>query len=75
MDGLKIGNTFVAGGDRTNMSLSPLLFEEVDVQVSGQGADAPTIGVQLNAIPRSGSKYFPWDRACEWVGPTRCRRK
>ena len=58
MDGLKIGNTFVAGGDRTNMSLSPLLFEEVDVQVSGQGAEAPTIGVQLNAIPRSGSNTF-----------------
>jgi len=46
MDGLKIGNTFVAGGDRTNMKSVPLLFEEVDVQCR-PGADAPTIGVQL----------------------------
>ena len=55
MDGLKIGNIWVAGGDRTNMSLSPLLFEEVNVQVAGQGADAPSLGVQLNVVPKSGA--------------------
>ena len=46
------------GGSRTNITLSPLLYEQVDVQISGQGGDSTTIGVTSNAIPRSGGNRF-----------------
>jgi len=57
IDGIKVGNMMSSGG-RTNQTLSPLLFEEVDVQVSGHAGDAPTIGVQSNLIPRTGGNEF-----------------
>ena len=57
IDGLKIGTLQVAGA-RTNMSLSPLLFDEVNVNYAGQGAEATTNGVQLNAIPKAGGNSF-----------------
>ena len=57
IDGLKIGTLQVAGA-RTNMSLSPLLFDEVNVNYAGQGAEATTNGVQLNAIPKAGGNTF-----------------
>ncbi|MEO8257742.1 MAG: TonB-dependent receptor [Acidobacteriota bacterium] len=56
LDGLRIGN--MMGGSRTNITLSPLLYEQVDVQFSGQGGDSTTIGVTSNAIPRSGGNRF-----------------
>jgi hypothetical protein len=56
LDGLRIGN--MMGGSRTNVSLAPLLYEQVDVQISGQGGDSTTIGVTSNAIPRSGGNMF-----------------
>ena len=56
IDGLKIGTLQVAGA-RTNMSLSPLLFDEVNVNYAGQAAEATTNGVQLNAIPKAGSTH------------------
>src|SRR5437016_7075737 len=52
LDGVRIGN--MMGGSRTQQTLSPLLYDEVDVQISGQGADAVSIGVTSNSIPRSG---------------------
>src|SRR6185436_5555509 len=42
----------------TNMSLSPLLFDQVDVQLSGQSGETGTNGVIMNAIPRSGGNTF-----------------
>ena len=56
LDGLRIGN--MMGGSRTNITLAPLLYEQVDVQISGQGGDSTTIGVTSNAIPRSGGNTF-----------------
>jgi hypothetical protein len=56
LDGLRIGN--MMGGSRTNVSLAPLIYEQVDVQLSGQGGDSTTIGVTSNAIPRSGGNTF-----------------
>ncbi|MEP7304991.1 MAG: TonB-dependent receptor [Acidobacteriota bacterium] len=56
LDGLRIGN--MMGGSRTNITLAPLLYEQVDVQISGQGGDSTTIGVTSNAIPRSGGNKF-----------------
>jgi hypothetical protein len=56
LDGLRIGN--MMGGSRTNVTLSPLLYEQVDVQFSGQGGDSTTLGVTSNAIPRSGGNNF-----------------
>src|SRR5262245_8841787 len=57
IDGIKVGNMMSNGG-RTNQTLSPLLFEQVDVQLSGHAGDAPTIGVQTNLIPRTGGNEF-----------------
>src|SRR2546428_12123032 len=57
IDGLKVGNMMSNSG-RTNQTLSPLLFEEIDVQISGHAGDAPTIGVQSNLIPRTGGNSF-----------------
>jgi hypothetical protein len=56
LDGLRIGN--MMGGSRTNVSLAPLIYEQVDVQISGQGGDSTTIGVTSNAVPRSGGNKF-----------------
>jgi hypothetical protein len=57
IDGLKVGNMMSNSG-RTNQTLSPLLFEQIDVQISGHAGDAPSIGVQTNLIPRTGGNDF-----------------
>jgi hypothetical protein len=57
VDGLKVGNMMSNSG-RTNQTLSPLLFEQIDVQISGHGGDAPSTGVQSNLIPRTGGNAF-----------------
>ena len=56
-DGLRIGNMYLSS-NVTNMTLSPLLFDQVDVSVSGQMAETGTNGVIMNAIPRSGGNTF-----------------
>ena len=57
IDGLRIGNMYQSS-NLTNMSLSPLLFEQVDVQLSGQMAETGTNGVIMNAIPKAGGNRF-----------------
>ena len=57
IDGIKIGNVLV-GGARTNLSVSPLLFDEVNVTFAGQSAEYTTNGVQSNAVPKSGGNTF-----------------
>ena len=87
LDGLRIGNMYQSS-NLTNMSLSPLLFDQVDVQLSGQMAETGTNGVVMNAIPKSGGNRFSGIRAGERFspslqgnnvtddlqGPRRCRR-
>jgi len=51
--GLRIGNMYQSS-NLTNMSLSPLLFEQVDVQLAGQSGETGSNGVIMNAIPKSG---------------------
>ena len=57
LDGIKVGNMQSNAG-RTGYTYSPLLFAQVDVLLSGQQGDSPTLGVQTNAIPRSGGNQF-----------------
>src|SRR5207244_9246543 len=57
VDVIKVGNMQSNAG-RTGYTYSPLLFAQVDVLVSGQQGDSPTLGVQTNAIPRSGGNVF-----------------
>ena len=57
IDGLRIGNMFQSS-NVTNMSLSPLLFDQVDVQLSGQSGETGTNGVIMNAVPRVGGNNF-----------------
>src|SRR6185369_4397404 len=56
-DGMKVGNMMSNSG-RTNQTLSPLLFDQIDVQISGHSGDSPSLGVQSNVIPRSGGNQF-----------------
>ena len=53
LDGIRVGNLQSNAG-RTGFALSPLLWDQVDVVLSGQGGDSPTLGVQTNALPKSG---------------------
>ena len=57
IDGLRIGNMYLSS-NLTNMSLSPLLFDQVDVQLSGQSAETGTNGVIMNAVPKAGGNRF-----------------
>ena len=67
LDGIRIGN--MMGGSRTQQTLSPLLYDEVDVQLSGQGGDAVSLGVTSNSIPRSGGNTFAGTILSNGSGP------
>jgi hypothetical protein len=67
LDGLRVGN--MMGGSRTQQTLSPLLYDEVDVQLSGQGGDAVSLGVTSNSIPRSGGNTFAGTILMNGSGP------
>ena len=68
IDGMRIGNMYISS-NLTNMSLSPLLFDEVNVQLSGQLAETGTNGVIMNAIPRSGGNRFSGSFLANGSGP------
>ena len=68
VDGLRIGNMYISS-NLTNMSLSPLLFDQVDVQLSGQSAETGTNGVIMNAIPRAGGNSFNGSVLVNGSGP------
>ena len=57
IDGLRIGNMYLSS-NLTNMSLSPLLADQVDIQLSGQMAETGTNGVIMNIVPRAGGNTF-----------------
>jgi hypothetical protein len=57
IDGLRIGNMYLSS-NLTNMSLSPLLADQVDIQLSGQLAETGTNGVIMNLVPRAGGNTF-----------------
>ena len=69
IDGLRIGNMYISS-NLTNMSLSPLLFDQVDVQLSGQQAETGTNGVIMNAIPKSGGNRFSGSALASGSGPS-----
>jgi carboxypeptidase family protein len=68
IDGMRIGNMYLSS-NLTNMSLSPLLFDEVNVQIAGQMAETGTNGVIMNAIPRSGGNRFAGTFLANGSGP------
>src|SRR4026209_2011376 len=57
IDGMRIGNMYLSS-NLTNMSLSPLLYDEVNISLSGQNGESGTNGVLMNAIPKSGGNTF-----------------
>ena len=57
IDGMRIGNMYISS-NLTNMSLSPLLYDEVNISFSGQSGESGTNGVLMNAIPKSGGNTF-----------------
>ena len=68
IDGLRIGNMYLSS-NLTNMSLSPLLFDQVDIQLSGQMAETGSNGVIMNAIPRAGGNRFSGSALVNGSGP------
>ena len=68
IDGLRIGNMYLSS-NLTNMSLSPLLFDQVDVSLSGQMAETGTNGVIMNAIPKAGGNRFSGTVLANGSGP------
>jgi hypothetical protein len=69
LDGLRIGNMYQSS-NLTNMSLSPLLFEQVDVQLAGQSGESGTNGVIMNAIPKSGGNTFRGSALANFSAPS-----
>ena len=53
IDGMRIGNMCLSS-NLTNMSLSALIYDEVNLSFSGQMPESGTNGVIMNAIPKSG---------------------
>jgi hypothetical protein len=68
VDGLRIGNMYLSS-NLTNMSLSPLLFDQVDVSLSGQMAETGTNGVIMNAVPKAGGNRFSGTALANGSGP------
>ena len=52
------------------MSLSPLLFDQVDIQLSGQSGETGTNGVIMNAIPKAGGNRFSGSALANGSGPS-----
>jgi carboxypeptidase family protein len=69
IDGMRIGNMYI-DSNLTNMSLSPLLFDQVDVSLSGQMAETGTNGVIMNAIPKAGGNNFSGSFLANGSGPS-----
>src|SRR5262245_24631070 len=69
IDGMRIGNMYI-DSNLTNMSLSPLLFDQVDVSLSGQMAETGTNGVIMNAIPKAGGNMFSGSLLANGSGPS-----
>jgi hypothetical protein len=69
IDGLRIGNMYISS-NLTNMSLSPLLFDQVDIQLSGQSGETGTNGVIMNAIPKAGGNRFSGSALANGSGPS-----
>lgn len=69
IDGLRIGNMYLSS-NLTNMSLSPLLVDQVDVQLSGQMAETGTNGVIMNMVPKSGGNRFSGTALANGSGPS-----
>jgi hypothetical protein len=57
IDGMRIGNMYLSS-NLTNMSLSALIYDEVNLSFSGQTPESGTNGVIMNAIPKSGGNEF-----------------
>jgi hypothetical protein len=68
IDGMRIGNMYI-DSNLTNMSLSPLLFDQVDVSLSGQMGETGTNGVIMNAIPKAGGNTFSGSVLANGSGP------
>ena len=53
----------------SNMSFSPLLFDQVDISISGQTGESGTNGVLANMIPKSGGNAFRGSLLANGSGP------
>ena len=68
LDGLRVGNMYISS-NVSNMSFSPLLFDTVDISISGQTGESGTNGVLANMIPKSGGNSFRGSVLANGSGP------
>ena len=69
IDGMRIGNMYLSS-NLTNMSLSPLIYDEVNISFSGQSPESGSNGVLMNAIPKSGGNSFRGSFLVNGSGPS-----
>src|SRR6185503_6250914 len=69
LDGLRVGNMYISS-NVSNMSFSPLLFDQVDISISGQTGESGTNGVLANMIPKSGGNSFRGSFLANGSGPS-----
>jgi hypothetical protein len=69
LDGLRVGNMYISS-NVSNMSFSPLLFDQVDISISGQTGESGTNGVLANMIPKSGGNAFRGSVLANGSGPS-----
>jgi hypothetical protein len=69
LDGLRVGNMYISS-NVSNMSFSPLLFDQVDISISGQTGESGTNGVVANMIPKSGGNRFAGSLLANGSGPS-----
>jgi hypothetical protein len=68
LDGLRIGNMYISS-NVSNYTLSPLLFDQVDISFSGQMGESGTNGVLANMLPKSGGNTFHGSFLANGSGP------
>jgi hypothetical protein len=69
LDGLRVGNMYISS-NVSNMSFSPLLFDQVDISISGQTGESGTNGVLANMIPKAGGNQFRGSVLANGSGPS-----
>jgi hypothetical protein len=69
LDGLRVGNMYISS-NVSNMSFSQLLFDQVDISISGQSGESGTNGVLANMIPKSGGNSFRGSFLANGSGPS-----
>ena len=69
MDGMNYNYSFSRGGGASRAYyLNHVMAQEIVLEVSGQGAESETSGVQINVVPKEGSNVMSGGLEGAWAG-------